>query len=71
MIEGNHIEGMGREFGISISNAEDVTIRGNQIAQCQPGIKVQYSRRVSIDNGNVDVSVGPGVSDLENTSQEM
>jgi hypothetical protein len=65
-IENNTIEGIGNEVGISINNAEDVTVRDNQIRNCHPGLKIQYSRHIQIvGNPEHDIEVGPGVSRLE------
>jgi hypothetical protein len=67
-IENNTIEGDPTSDGISVNNAEDVTIRSNRIKGCKPGIKIQHARRVQITNNpGGKVEVGPGVSELHET----
>nr|MDO8087860.1 right-handed parallel beta-helix repeat-containing protein [Candidatus Sigynarchaeum springense] len=65
VIENNLIDGYPASDGILVTNAEDVTIRGNIIAGCKPGIKIMHSRRIHVGNNpGGQVEVGPGVSDL-------
>ena len=61
LIEGNQIVGNGAKRGIFISGAEDVTIRRNQIAECDQPVRVEYSTDVKIyGNYGAGVSYGPG-----------
>jgi nitrous oxidase accessory protein NosD len=48
LIEGNIIEGEGAERGISVSQAEDVTIRYNQIWGCRQPIVVAHSNQAHV-----------------------
>jgi hypothetical protein len=63
LIEGNQIVGPpGRERGIFVSGAGDVTIRYNQIAGVQIPIEVRHSDEVvAYENDGAEVRWGPGV----------
>lgn len=56
LIEGNIIEGENSERGISVSGADDVTIRNNEISGCKEPVKVQYSTNVKVYN-NFEVPI--------------
>jgi parallel beta-helix repeat protein len=50
LIEGNIIEGENSNRGISISGADDVTVRNNEISGCKTPVHVQYSTNVKVYN---------------------
>jgi len=52
LIEGNIIEGENSERGISVSGADDATIRYNEISGCKKPVYVQYSTNVKVYNNN-------------------
>jgi len=70
-IQDNLITGKSSQNGIAINNAEDVKLINNEITECQPGILIQYTRRIEIiSNPKIKVELGKGVSEVnisENT----
>jgi hypothetical protein len=50
LIEGNIIEGENSNRGISISGADEVTVRNNEISGCKTPVHVQYSTNVKVYN---------------------
>lgn len=58
LIEGNIIEGEGAERGISVSQAEDVTIRYNEISGCRQPIVVAHSIQAHVySNSGVEYGI--------------
>ena len=53
LIEGNIIEGENAEKCISISQAEDVTVRYNEISGCRQPVAVAHSERVQVESNTV------------------
>ncbi len=58
LIEGNIIEGEKADNGISISGADDVVVRYNEITGCATPVKIRYSNDVSVYSN-------PGVADFQ------
>ncbi len=52
LIEGNIIEGENAERGISVSGAEDLVIRYNDITGCKLPIYIRYSNKVNLYSNN-------------------
>ncbi len=58
LIEGNLIEGEKEENGISVSGAEDVVVRYNEITGCRNPLHIKYSTNVDVcSNANIDLTV--------------